>query len=86
MTARTGLLVVAGVACSNGSATCVAATFTREAQAALDVVAAQVDFTLVPPCGFGPGFVVTSVIGDTLPGALSQRRVSFIVERSGQRL
>ena len=80
------LIVVAGMACSTGTATCVDATLTREAQAALDVVAAQIDFTPVLPCGYGPGFVVRAVIGDSLPGTPPQRRVSFIVERSGERL
>ena len=58
---------------------------TPDARAALEVVAAQIDFTPVLPCGDGRGFVVTSVIGGTLPGTPPQRRVSFIAERSGER-
>lgn len=58
---------------------------TLDARAALEVVAAQIDFTPVLPCGDGRGFVVTSVVGGTLPGTPPQRRVSFIAERSGER-
>lgn len=78
-------VAVAAMACAGGAATCVEATLSRQATAALAVIAADLDFTPLLPCGYGPGFVVESVIVDTLPGAPPQRRVSFIVERSGRR-
>ncbi len=78
-------LAVVGMACSSSTTICVDAALTHEAQAALEVESAQMDFTPVLPCGFGRGFVVISVAGDSLPGTPSQRRISFIVERHGER-
>lgn len=83
-TAIAALLVV-GMACSGGRPACVDATVAREARVALEVEAGQIDFAPVLPCGPGRGFVVGSVVGDTLPGTPPARRISFIVERNGER-
>lgn len=78
-------LAAVGMACSSRAATCVDATFTPEARAMLEVESRQVDFTPVLPCGTGRGFVVRSVASDALPGTPPGRRISFIVERNGER-
>lgn len=75
------LMLVVG-ACSSGPAPCIDAAPTREARAALDSLAARIDFVPVLPCGFGEGLVVATVVIDALPGATPQLRVSFIVKHS----
>lgn len=78
-------LALIGMACSGSTATCVDAALTLEARAALDIESGRIDFTPLLPCGVGRGFVVSSVVSDTLSGAPPQRRLSFIVERNGER-
>lgn len=88
---RSGVLIAsavvltAGAACSDRPTRCVDATLTGSAQASLSMLATRIDFKPVLPCGYGSGFVVRSVVGDTLPGPLPLLRISFVVERDGER-
>ncbi len=74
------------LACAGGPATCVDASFAHEAQTAFDAVANGIDFVPVIPCGYSPDLVISSVTASALPGTPPPRRVSFIVEQSGERL
>ena len=78
-------LAVVAMACSSSAATCADAALTGEARATLEVESGQVDFAPVLPCGVGRGFVVRSVVGDALSGTPPGHRISFIVERNGER-
>lgn len=78
-------LTAVGMACSTGAKTCVDVILTPEVSQAVVAESGRLDFDPVLPCGAGRGFIVSSVAIDALPGAPSERRISFIVERNGER-
>ena len=78
-------LALIGMACSGSTAACVDVVLTPEARAALHVESGQIDFVPVLPCGTGRGFIVSVVVSDVLSGAPPLRRLSFVVERNGER-
>lgn len=78
-------LTAVGTACSIGATTCVDAALTPDVRQAVAAESGRLGFHPVLPCGTGRGFIVSSVAIDALPGAPSERRISFIVERSGER-
>ncbi len=78
-------LAAIGTACSTGAMTCVDAVLTSEVRQAVAAESGSLGFDPVLPCGTGRGFIMSSVAIDALPGASSGRRISFIVERNGER-
>jgi len=75
-------------ACASDTRACLDVPLSTAAQATLteEAEAGRIDFAPVLPCARGRGYLVTSVTGDSLPGAPPYRRLNYVVERRGVRV
>lgn len=78
-------LALLGMACAPRAAICTDVAWAPEARRTAETESGGLGFPPLFPCGTGRGFVVASVVVDALPGTPAQRRISFIVERNGER-
>jgi len=78
-------LILLRMACSPRAAICADVAWAPEARTTTETESGRLGFSPLLPCGTGRGFVVASVFVDVLPGTPAQRRISFIVERNGER-
>lgn len=79
------LALVLITSCAGDPSTCRELPFTPKAEHSLGLARDSVKFTLVPPCAHLSRLEVSLVIIDQLPGNTVEPRVTFVVERQGQR-